>query len=131
LHLKARESEAAWQDYGDFLNAGGEDVPPTAWLELCRLAEVRKDYERAVSDYEKLANAHALAREALLARISAARICLKRLSRPHDALRFYEEASASAISHLDLQQNIESGVRETRNALSQNKALSADAASGK
>ena len=48
LHLRARESEAAWREYEDFLNAGGEYVPPTVWLELCRVAEERQDFERAV-----------------------------------------------------------------------------------
>jgi membrane associated rhomboid family serine protease len=114
LHLRARESEAAWQEYEDFLNAGGECVPPTVWLELCRVAEERQDFERAVSEYEKLADTYASKREAVLARISAARLCLKRLNRPQDALTLYETASASAVPHLDLEQDIVSGIREAR-----------------
>jgi membrane associated rhomboid family serine protease len=114
LHLRARESEAAWREYEDFLNAGGEYVPPTVWLELCRVAEERQDFERAASEYEKLAKTHASKREALLARISAARLCLNRLNRPQDALTLYEAASASAVPHLDLEQDIVSGIREAR-----------------
>lgn len=37
--------------------------------------------------------------------------------------------SASAVPHLDLEQDIESGIREVRNALSQRKSLSVNAAS--
>jgi hypothetical protein len=46
-------------------------------------------------------------------------------------LRLYEGASASAVPHLDLEQEIASGIRETRNVLAQAKAFSAGAASGK
>jgi membrane associated rhomboid family serine protease len=119
LHLRARESEAAWQDYEDFLNAGGENLPPSIWLELCRVPEQRQEYERAVSEYEKLAVAHSSEREAILAEISAARLCLKRLNRPQDALRLYEGASASPVPHLDLKQDIDLGIRETRNAMAE------------
>ena len=108
-----------WQDYEDFLNAGGENLSPSVWLELCRVPEQWEEFERAVSEYEKLAVAHSSEREAILAKISAARLCLKRLNRPHDALRFYEAASASAVPHLDLKQDIDLGIRETRNAMAE------------
>jgi membrane associated rhomboid family serine protease len=129
LHLKAREPEAAWQDYEDFLNAGGENVPPAVWLDLCRIREERQEFERAVNDYKKLAAAHPTERQSLLAQIAAARICLKRLNRPEEALRLYEATSASAIPHLDLDQDIESGIREAKNALSQREPVSVRAAS--
>ena len=129
LHLRARESEAAWQDYEDFLNAGGENLPPSIWLELCRVPEQRQEYERAVSEYEKLAVAHSSEREAILAKISAARLCLKRLNRPQHALRLYEAASASTLPHLDLERDIEIGIRKAREVLSQRAPLSADATS--
>jgi hypothetical protein len=66
-----------------------------------------------------------------MAQLAAARICLKRLNRPVDALRFYEAAEASAVPHLDLELDIQSGIREAKDVLSQVKALSAGAASGK
>ena len=127
LHVRSREYETAWLDYEDFLNAGGERIPPDVWLDLCRVPEERQDFERAVSEYEKLAAAYPSERQSLLARLSAARICIKRLNRPQDALRLYERASASAVPHLDLQQAIESGIREARTALSQVKAFSVGA----
>ena len=106
LHLKANESEAAWQDYEDFLNAGGERIPPDVWLDLCRVPEQQRDFERAVSEYEKLAAAYPSERQSVMAQLGAARICLKRLNRPQDALTLYEGASASAVPHLDLEQDI-------------------------
>ena len=128
LHLRARESEAAWQDYEDFLNAGGESISPSMWLELGRLAEERRDYERAVAEYEKLAGFHPSKREAILAKISAARLCLNRLHRPQDALRLYKEASASTVPHLDLDRDIQVGIQQAKDILS-NAQLSAGAAS--
>jgi len=82
-----------------------------------------------VSEYEKLVAAHPSEREPLVAQLCVARICLKRLSRPQDALKFYEMASASAVPHLDLEKDIESGVREARNALLQSTLLSVRTAS--
>jgi membrane associated rhomboid family serine protease len=131
LHLQAREHEAAWKDYEEFLQLGGDKMPPAIWLDLCRLPEEQQDFERAVSEYEKLAAAYPSERQSLLARLGAARICLKRLNRPQDALRFCEAASASAVPHLDLEQDIGTGIREARNVLGQVKAFSAGATSGK
>jgi len=129
LHLRARESEAAWQDYEDFLNAGGEHVTPLIWLELCRVAEERKDYERALGEYEKLADAYPSAREAVMAKISAARLCLNRLHRPQDALRLYKDASASTVPHLDFDRDIQIGIQQAKDVLSKSAPLSAGAAS--
>jgi tetratricopeptide (TPR) repeat protein len=129
LRLQAREHEAAWKDYEEFLQLGGDKMPPTIWLDLCRLPQEQQDFERAVSEYEKLAAAYPSERQSLLAQLGAARICLKRLNRPLDALRLYEGASASAVPHLDLEQDIESGIREARNVLAQVKAFSAGASS--
>jgi len=52
-----------------------------------------------------------------MARLAAARICLKRLNRPQEALKLYEAVASSPIPHLDLEPNIQSGVREARAAL--------------
>jgi hypothetical protein len=58
-----------------------------------------------------------------MAQIGAARISLKRLNRPQEALRLYEAASASAIPHLDLEQDIESGIQEAECALARRVAM--------
>jgi membrane associated rhomboid family serine protease len=129
LHLQAKDYETAWKDYEEFLQLGGNNMPPDVWFNLCHVPDERQDFERAVSEYEKLAAAYPSERQSVLAQLTAARLCLKRLSRPQDALTFYQAAAASAVPHLDLEQDIESGIREARNVLSQSKMLSANAAS--
>jgi membrane associated rhomboid family serine protease len=114
LHLKARESEAALQDYQDFVNAGGTEIPAPVWLDLCRAVEQQQNFDRALTEYEKLAAAHPADREGLLAKLGAAKVCMTRFNRPQDALRLYEEAAASPVPHLDWEQNIQSGIREAK-----------------
>lgn len=129
LHINAKESEAAWQDYEDFLNAGGENLSPSIWCELCRVAEERRDYVRALAEYERLADSHPSTREALLAKISAARLCINRLQRPQDALRFYKDASTCPVPHLDLDRDIQIGIQQAEDVVSQNARRAKGAAS--
>jgi len=123
LNIEARMYEAAWLDYEEFLNLGGDKMPPAIWLELCRVTEERGDYKRALSEYERLAGAHLAERAGLIAQVGAARILLTRLDRPDQALRLYEAASASTVAHLDLEREIESGIQEAKTALSQGVSL--------
>lgn len=118
LNAEAKMYEAAWLDYEEFLNLGGDKMPPAVWLELCRVPEERGDYKRTLSEYERLASAHPAERQGLMAQLGAARILLRRLDRPDAALRLYEAASASAILHLDLERDIESGIQEAEDAIS-------------
>ena len=117
LHLAARQYKAAWQDYEEFLQQGGQKLPAQTWLDLCRVPEDEGAFERALSEYQKLAAAYPTERQSLMARLAAARICLKRLNRPQEALKLYESVASSPIPHLDLDPNIQSGVREARAAL--------------
>jgi len=116
LHLKAQEGEAAWQDYQEFTNAGGNRMPPATWLELCRIAEGQQNYERAVSEYERLAQAYPNERQSLLALLSAGRLALKQLQRPSDALLYYKAAKASKVPHLDWESNIQAGIQDAAKA---------------
>lgn len=117
LHLKTHHLEAAWQDYEEFLNSGGTQLPASTWLELCRSVEGQENFERAVEEYEKLGKAYPNDRQALLANMAAGRISLKRLSRPTDALRFYQAASQSPVPHLDWEPNIRAGIEDAQKAL--------------
>jgi len=117
LHLASRQPEAAWQDYEEFLQQGGDKLPAQTWLDLCRVPEEEGAFDRALSEYEKLAAAYPKERQSLLAGLGAARICLKRLNRPQDAIKYYEQVARSPIPHLDLEANIQTGVREARAAL--------------
>ena len=94
-------------------------MPPAVWLEICRVAEERKDYQRALTEYHELCAAHPSERQGLMAQIGAARISLRRLRCPDEALRLYRAASASAIPHLDLEQDIETGIQEAEIAIVQ------------
>jgi tetratricopeptide (TPR) repeat protein len=118
LHLRHRYDDAAWQDYEEFLNSGGKQMPAATWFELCRAAEGKQLYERALAEYDKLAAAHPAERHAVMAQVGAGRICLTRLHRPQDALRYFESAAASPVPHLDLETNIAAGIREAKAAIS-------------
>jgi membrane associated rhomboid family serine protease len=117
LHLKAHQVEAAFQDYAEFIDAGGGKMPAITWLELCKGAEEMHEYDRALSEYEELAKAYPAERHSLTAQLSAARLCLKKLNRPKDALTLYQAAANSPIPHLDWDQIIQSGIKEAKNAL--------------
>jgi len=105
-------------------------MPPSVWIELCRAAADQQVFERAVSEYEQLAIAYPSARQSVLAQLGAARLCLQKLNRPQDALHLYQAASISALQHLDLKAETESGIREAETALSESKGASAAAPSG-
>ncbi len=117
LHLKAREYDAAWQNYEDFLSSGGQKMPATTWLDLCRCAEEQQAYERALSEYEKLIATYPKERQSLMAQIGAGKVCMQRLNRPQDALKFFGAAKASPIPHLDWEMNIEAGIRDAKKAI--------------
>src|SRR5277367_170210 len=94
LRLKAHEVEAAFQDYAEYIDAGGVKMPAATWLELCKGAEEKLEFERAFAEYQQLAAAYPMDRQALTAQLSAARLCLKKLNRPQDALALYQAAAA-------------------------------------
>jgi len=117
LHLKARDTDAALQDYQDYLNAGGKHMPAATWLELCRIIEGQQNYDRALDEYDQLAKAYPKERQSILALLSAGRISLKVMNRPSDALRFYNAAKASPVPHLDWESNIQTGIQAAEKAL--------------
>jgi membrane associated rhomboid family serine protease len=117
-YVKARESSLAWQAYEEYMNSGGQDMPSATWLELCRIAEDLQLYDRAVLECEKVIAALPDTREALMAQLRAAKICLKQMARPEEALRMFEAAYSSPIPHLDFEQAIENGIRESKVAIS-------------
>ena len=117
-YLKERDSKSAWQSYEEYVNSGGSQVPVGHWGELCRIAEEQFLYERAVTECEKLSAAYPNTREALMADLRAAKICLKQLGRPERALKLFEAAYVSPVPHLDFEQTIQTGIRESKVAMS-------------
>ncbi|MGP0019826.1 MAG: rhomboid family intramembrane serine protease [Candidatus Sulfotelmatobacter sp.] len=126
LHLKAHEIEAAFKDYAEFVDSGGK-MPAATWLELCKGAEEMQEFDRAFAEYHELAQTYPADRQALTAQLSAARLCLKRLNRPQDALALYETAASSPIPHLDWDQHIVAGIKEAKAAMSAPNAIAAKA----
>ena len=126
LHLKAHEIEAAFKDYAEFVDSGGK-MPAATWLELCKGAEEMQEFDRAFAEYHELTQTYPSERQALTAQLSAARLCLKRLNRPEDALALYEAAASSPIPHLDWDQHIVAGIKEAKAAMSAPKAAAAKA----
>jgi membrane associated rhomboid family serine protease len=118
MQLKAQNADAAWESFGQYLNSGGERMPASTWLELCRSAEGQQNFERAVEEYDRLARAYPSERQSLLALMSAGRLSLKKLNRPAEALHFYRAAADSPVPHLDWAMNIQAGIGEAEKALS-------------
>lgn len=128
IHAKAGENELAWTSYEDFLGAGGKSLPPATWIEICRVAERLQHLDRALEEYEKLVSAYASDRQSIVAQLGAARLCLKRLNRPDQALQLFEAAEKSPVPHLDWEQSIAAGIREAKLAAAQKtKSASASA----
>lgn len=129
LHLRARNMDAAWQDYEDFLNSGGKTLPSSTWFEICRGLEACENFERALCEYQSLAETYADQRSGLMAQIAAARLCLKRMNRPDEALKLFRSAATSPVPHLDLEQTIMAGMKEASSAMGGGRTMTS--ASGK
>lgn len=127
LHVRAHQVEAAFQDYAEFVDSGGSKLPASTWLELCKGAEEIQEFDRALDEYQALAKSYPGDRQALTAHLSAARLCLKKLNRPQDALAIYQSTAASPIPHLDWEAHIQSGIKEAKAAMSSGKAMAAGA----
>jgi tetratricopeptide (TPR) repeat protein len=119
LHLKKQDGEGALRDYQEFQTTGGQNLPAATWLELCRVLEGQQSFDRAVSEYDKLAVAYPKDKQSLLALMAAGRLSLKKLGRPAEALHFYRTASDSPVPHLDWESNIQAGIKEATATLSQ------------
>jgi membrane associated rhomboid family serine protease len=115
--LKAHDVDAAWQSYEEFSNAAGGNLPPASWLELVRHLENQQNFDRAVAECDRLAQAYPQERPSLLALLTAGRLSLKKLNRPDEALRFYKTADASPVPHLDWESNIKAGITDAERAL--------------
>jgi hypothetical protein len=76
-----------------------------------------QNFDLALSEYQKLIAAYPSERQSVMAQIAAGKLCLKKLGRPQDALKFFEAASASSVPHLDLDINIDAGIREAKAGL--------------
>ena len=116
FHVKAQDFDAARKTFEEYNTGGGDHMPAATWLELTRNLESQQNFDRAVSEYERLAAAYPAQKESVLALLSAGRLCLKKLNRPADALRNYKAAQASGVPHLDWEANIKMGIQAAEEA---------------
>ena len=115
LHLGQQDLPQALEDYQLIVNSGG--LPSSVvWMKLCQALEERQEYERALGEYQELAQAYPQDRSSLMALLSAARIAMNKVKRPDQALMLYQAASASPIPHMDLDSTIQSGMGAARTA---------------
>ena len=112
LYASAGDTDTAWSYYDRFTNLGGDKLPRGVWLELCRYLERQQNWDRAVMEYERFAEKNSGERASVPALVSAARICLTNLNRVADAERLYQEAAASSVPHLDLEREIQDGLKK-------------------
>ena len=118
LYIKAKAPEAALHIYDDFIGAAnGKNLQPGTWMSVIRGLEELENYDRALQEFEKLAAAYPGAQQSIMAQMGAARLCLKKLGRPQDALRFYQAADRSPVPHLDVESMIQIGIREAQKAM--------------
>ena len=117
-YLKNQDTDAAWHAFEEYHNAGGDKMPAAIWLDIIRSIEAQQHFDRAVSEYERLAQTYPTEKQTLLALLAAGRLSLKKLNRPEDALKFYKAAQASAIPHLDWEANIQAGIQDAERAMS-------------
>ncbi len=118
LHLKAKELDLALQKYEEYVRNSDRPFPDDLWLELCRILEQRRIWDRAAAEYENLAHAYASEKSSVPALVSAARIQLKQLNRPDEAIRLYREAQNSTIPHRDWDGAIKIGLKEAETTAS-------------
>jgi membrane associated rhomboid family serine protease len=112
LHVTSGDMQSAWNDYVQFTNLGGDKIPRGVWLELCRYLEAEHDWDRAATEYERLAEKNPRERAAATALVSAARIRLTNLSEPERAAKLYQAAAASPAPHSDLDAAIDDGLKQ-------------------
>jgi membrane associated rhomboid family serine protease len=127
-YLREKNFEAAWQEYQEYLQAGNTKLPAAVWLSLCRGLEEQQNFEASLAEYVKLIAAYPTERQSLMAQLQAAGVCLRKLNRPQDALKFYEGAATSPIPHLDLDATIQLGIKSANSALMGSKASAASGA---
>jgi membrane associated rhomboid family serine protease len=112
VHLEQNATDLALNDFANFLEAGGQLLSAETWFEVARALEREQQYERAIGEYQDLAHAHTDNRKSISALLAAAKLCLKQVKRPQQALNLYHAAAQSSVPHLDLEAEIQSGIKQ-------------------
>jgi membrane associated rhomboid family serine protease len=127
LHLSQHDFAHALKDYEDLVQSGGGLLSTEVWFKLCQALEEQQEYERALGEYQELAEAYPKDRQCLMALLAAARLAMNKVHRPQHALNLYQAVADSNLPHMDLDPSIEAGIREARAGL----GISSAAAAGR
>jgi membrane associated rhomboid family serine protease len=125
LHLNLHDTPHALKDYEQLVETGGGLLPPDTWFKLCQALEELEEYERAVGEYQELAQAYPQSQQGVMALLAAGRVAMHRLNRPQHSLNLYQAASDSATPHMDLDPSIQMGIKAARAALGKTTAAAA------
>jgi membrane associated rhomboid family serine protease len=117
LYLKAREYDSAWQCFGEFATVAGEKkMPARIWYELGQGLEQQQNFEVALEQYKGIVKAYPADVVSVQAQMAAGKLCLNKLSRAAEAVRWYESAAASDVPHVELESAIQFGLSAARKA---------------
>jgi membrane associated rhomboid family serine protease len=108
LHLAQHNAAAGLKDYEEMVQSGGLPAAEL-WMKLCQALEDQQEYERAVGEYQELAEAYPQDRQSLMALMAAARLAMSKLRRPQQALILYKAVAESPLPHLDLDAMVRAG----------------------
>jgi len=122
IHLSLRATENALKDYEELVQAGGGPLAAETWFKLCHALEDRQEYERALGEYQELAEAYPKDRQGIMALLAAARLAMNKVHRPQHALNLYQAAADFSMPHLDLDSSIQAGMKGARAALASSSA---------
>jgi len=111
LYVASGENQTAWNYYEQFTNVGGEKLPRGLWMALCRWLESEKSWDRAVMEYQRVAEKNPTERASVQALVAAGRICITKLNRVADAEKLFQAAEASAVPHADQDATIQEGLK--------------------
>jgi membrane associated rhomboid family serine protease len=114
FHLTLHADEQAIKDYEELVRVGAPQLPDDAQFRLCQAFEQRQEYERALTQYQEFASAHAKSRQGLMAQLAAARVAANKLQRTQLALDLYQALLASPVPHLDLEASVQSAMGDLR-----------------
>jgi len=111
LALRSGHADEAWGRYEEWIVAGGGPATASVWIELCRILEREKSYQRAVDECEKLVRTYPDDPLAFEAMLIAGRIQLEKLNNRADAERWYQMARKSRYYTLQYEGVVEAGLR--------------------
>ena len=117
LHLKLHDPNRAYKDYEELVQHSGILLPAETWFKLCQSLEEQEEFERALGEYQELAEAYPEDRQGLLALLAAANLAMNKVMRPQQALNLYQAAEGSTVPHRDLDSSIRAGMKEAGMAL--------------